>query len=184
MEELVVYLGGHGSFPAWIAAYLAVASLSFFVSRGRLARYRGRLLICSSLLFLALGFFILSFGVREVEAVGSSARIAPRLWAAGLALFTLEMLRLTLHERAPEDPKTGDVKKVLLTAGVVAFSLWGMDYAGYLVSSASMILLLLLLFGERRPLVLLSLAGGWTLFSWFVFVRVLMLSLPTGILFG
>jgi hypothetical protein len=59
-----------------------------------------------------------------------------------------------------------------------------MDYAGYLVSSASMILLLLLLFGERRPLVLLSLAGGWTLFSWFVFVRVLMLSLPTGILFG
>ncbi|MDI9369860.1 MAG: tripartite tricarboxylate transporter TctB family protein [Synergistota bacterium] len=136
------------------------------------------------MLFLAFVFLLLSFGVEEIEAVGSSARIAPRLWAAGLALFTLDQLWRIFQGNAPEDPATGDVKRVLLTACIVALSLWGMNTAGYLVSSSGMILLLLLLFGERRIPVLLALSGGWAAFSWYVFVRLLHISLPSGILFG
>ncbi len=59
-----------------------------------------------------------------------------------------------------------------------------MEIVGYLISSGGMILLLLLLFGERRLFILLSLTGGWMLFSWFVFIRLLHLSLPAGIYFG
>ena len=184
METLLLFLGGADSFPVWILSFLAVVAPTAWLSRGKYAPFRGRIIICVTLLFLAFAFFLLSFGLEEIEAVGSSARTAPRLWAAGLAFFTLDQLRRTLQGRAPADPKTGDVKRVLLAAAIVAFALWGMDIAGYLISSAGMILCLLLLFGERRLLVLLSLAGGWTLFSWIVFIRLLHLSLPAGIFFG
>ena len=184
METLLLFLGGADSFPVWLLSFLAVVAPAAWFSRGKYAPFRGRIIICVTLLFLAFAFFLLSFGLEEIEAVGSSARMAPRLWAAGLAFFTLDQLRRTLQGRAPADPKTGDVKRVLLAAAIVAFALWGMDIAGYLISSAGMILCLLLLFGERRLLVLLSLAGGWTLFSWIVFIRLLHLSLPAGIFFG
>lgn len=184
METLLLFLNGADSFPVWILSFLAVIALTAFLSRGKHAPFRGRIIICVSLLFLAFAFFLLSFGLEEIEAVGSSARTAPRLWAAGLAFFTLDQLRRTLLGRAPEDPKTGDVQRVLLAAAIVAFSLWGMEIVGYLISSGGMILLLLLLFGERRLFILLSLTGGWMLFSWFVFIRLLHLSLPAGIYFG
>lgn len=184
MENMLVFLGGAGSFPVWIVSFLAVVAMTAVCARGRLAPFRGRIVICASMLFLAFAFFLLSFGLEEIEAVGSSARTAPRLWAVGLAFFTLDQLRRTLLGNAPEDPKTGDVKRVLIAAAIVAFSIWGMNTAGYLLSSGGMILLLLLLFGERRFLVLLSLTGGWMLFSWSVFIRLLHLSLPAGIYFG
>jgi hypothetical protein len=184
MDSLLVFLGGVDSFPVWIFSFLAVIATTALLSRGKYAPFRGRIIICVTLLFLAFVFFLLSFGLEEIEAVGSSARTAPRLWAAGLAFFTLDQLCRTLLGRAPEDPKTGDIRRVLLAAAVVAFSLWGMDIVGYLISSGGMILLLLLLFGERRIVVLLSLTGGWILFSWLVFIRLLHLSLPAGVYFG
>ena len=58
-----------------------------------------------------------------------------------------------------------------------------MDIAGYYISTGVMLLLLSLLLGERRPVVSLSLAGGWILFSWAVFSRLLNLNLPEGIFF-
>ena len=47
-----------------------------------------------------------------------------------------------------------------------------------------MIALLLLLLGERRIGFILSLSGGWALFSYLVFFRLLLMGLPTGTLFG
>lgn len=184
MESLVIFLSGPGGFPVWFLAFVTVVIAAVRVSRGELAAFRGRIIICFSLLFLSFAFFLLSFGIEEIEAVDSSARMAPRLWAAGLAFFTLLQLHWIMMGRSPEDPEVGDIKKVILTFAIVAFSLWGMNITGYLISSGCMILLLLLLFGERRLTVLISLAGGWVLFSWFVFMRLLMLSLPAGILFG
>lgn len=184
MDSLLVFLSGADSLPVWVFSFLAVIAAAALLSRGKYAPFRGRIIICSTLLFLAFAFFLLSFGLEEIEAVGSSARTAPRLWAAGLAFFTLDQLRRTLQGRMPEDPKTGDIRRVLLAAAIVSFSIWGMEIVGYLISSGGMILLLLLLFGERRIVVLLSMTGGWMLFSWYVFIRMLHLSLPAGMFFG
>ena len=184
MESLVNFLSEPGGFLVWILAFVAVVFAAISISRGELEAFKGRIIICSSLLFLSFAFFLLSFGIEEIEAVDSSARMAPRLWAAGLAFFTLLQLHWIMRGRSPEDPEVGDIKKVMLAFAIVAFSLWGMNIVGYLISSGGMILLLLLLFGERRLTVLVSLAGGWVLFSWFVFMRLLMLSLPVGVLFG
>ena len=185
MEDLFVFLGKAEGFPVWILSFLVVMFVAAWFSRGEnLIPFRGRILICTALLFTAFGFFLLSFGLEEIEAVGSSARTAPRLWSAGLAFFTADQLRRTLRGTAPADPKTGDVRRVLFAAGIVAFALWGMNTAGFFLASGGMILLLSLLFGERRPVVLLSLTGGWMLFSWFVFMRLLNLSLPAGVSFG
>jgi hypothetical protein len=185
VDNLILFLGEARSFPVWIISFLVVMAGTARLSGGeRLLPFRGRILICVTLLFVSFVFFLLSFGLEEIEAVGSSARTAPRLWAAGLAFFTADQLRRTLTGRAPADPKAGDVRRVLLAASIVAFAIWGMNTAGFLLSSGGMILLLSLLFGERRPLVLLSLTGGWMLFSWFVFLRLLNLALPAGVYFG
>jgi hypothetical protein len=180
---LVFLSGGSGllllaaGFPAVLLAVWACAG------RERFAPFRVRILICAALLYLSFVFFFLSFGLEEIEAVGSSARTAPRLWSAGLALFTLDQLRRTLQGRAPRDPECGDIRRVLATAAVVAFSLWGMDIVGYYLSSGIMLLVLCVLLGERRPAVFISLTGGWVLFSWAVFSRMLNLNLPSGLFF-
>ncbi len=185
MEKTALLLGdfqGLLMISAGCLLLLAGAAAVFRVQR--YAPVRIRLMLCISLLYLSFVFFLLSFGLDEIEAVGSSARTAPRLWAAGLALFSGEALRRTLKGRGPADPEKGDVRRVLAAAAIVAFSLWGMDIAGYFISSGAMIVLLCLLLGERRPGVYLSLTGGWLLFSWLVFSKLLTLGLPSGILFG
>ena len=184
MEEMFVFLSGGTGLLLWTAGFPAVLFAVWAATgRDRLAPWRVRILICAALLYLSFVFFFLSFGLEEIEAVGSSARTAPRLWSAGLALFTLDQLRRTLQGRAPRDPESGDIRRVLATAAVVAFSLWGMDIAGYYLSSGIMLLVLCLLLGERRPAVFLSLTGGWVLFSWAVFSRMLNLNLPSGLFF-
>ena len=184
MEEMLVFLSGGTGLLLWAAGLPAVL-LAVWAATGRerLAPFRVRMLICAALLYLSFVFFFLSFGLEEIEAVGSSARTAPRLWAAGLALFTADQLRRTLQGRAPRDPESGDIRRVLATAAIVAFSLWGMDIAGYYISSGIMLLALCILLGERRPAVFLSVTGGWILFSWAVFSRMLNLNLPAGLFF-
>jgi hypothetical protein len=184
VENLLVFLGGGTGLYVWIAGLPGVLFLAWAAGgKGRLAPFRLRILICTGLLYLSFVFFVLSFGLEEIEAVGSSARTAPRLWSAGLALFTIDQLRRIFTGRSPRDPEKGDIPRVFLTAGVVALALWGMDIAGYYISTGVMLLLLSLLLGERRPVVSLSLAGGWILFSWAVFSRLLNLNLPEGIFF-
>ncbi len=122
--------------------------------RDRLAPWRVRILICAALLYLS---FVFSFSPsawkksRPWEAVreqrqGSGLRTGP------------------LHSRpASPDPSGAgsrdperDIRRVLATAAVVAFSLWGMDIAGYYLSSGIMLLVLCLLL-ERGVLPCFSL---------------------------
>ena len=185
MEKTAVFLGNSQGLLILSAGFLLLLAVSAAFFRGpKYASLRIRIMLCIALLYLSFVFFLLSFGLDEIAAVGSSARTAPRLWASGLALFTGEALRRTLKGRAPADPEKGDVRRVLAAALIVAFSLWGMNIAGYFLSSGVMIILLCLLLGERRPGVYLSLTVGWLLFSWLVFSKLLTLGLPSGILFG
>ncbi|MBL3540193.1 tripartite tricarboxylate transporter TctB family protein [Aminivibrio sp.] len=184
VEEMLVFLAESRGLLLWATGLIAVLAIAWSAAgKGHFAPYRGRILICLALLYLSFVFFFLSFGLEEIEAVGSSARTAPRLWSAGLALFTFDQLRRTLQGRAPKDPESGDIRRVLVAAIVVAFSLWGMDVVGYYISSGVMLLVLCVLLGEKRLFVILSLAGGWVLFSWVVFYRMLNLDLPLGLFF-
>jgi len=184
VEEMLVFLSGGTGLLLWAAGLPAVL-LAVWAATGRerLAPFRVRMLICAALLYSSFGFFVPSFVLGEIEAGGGSARTTPGLWAAGLALFTADQLRRTLQGRAPRDPESGDIRRVLATAAIVAFSLWGMDIAGYYISSCIMLLALCILLGERRPVVFLSVTGGWILFSWAVFSRMLNLNLPSGLFF-
>ncbi|GAB1400824.1 hypothetical protein MASR2M79_19960 [Aminivibrio sp.] len=185
MENIFIFFATPQGLLATLGGMLVVLAAAFAAFRGPgCASIRVRLMLCISLLYIAFVFFLLSFGLDEIAAVGSSARTVPRLWAAGLALFSGVALRRALKGKAPADPEKGDVRRVLAAAAIVAFSLWGMDIAGYFLSSAAMIILLCLLLEERRPGVYLSLTGGWLLFSWLVFSKLLTLGLPSGILFG
>ncbi len=185
MENILIFLITPQGLLVTLGGLLLLLVEAFAAFRGPgCASIRVRLMLCISLLYIAFVFFLLSFGLDEIEAVGSSARTVPRLWAVGLALFSGIALRRALKGKAPADPEKGDVRRVLAAAAIVAFSLWGMDTAGYFLSSAAMIILLCLLLGERRPGVYLSLTGGWLLFSWLVFSKLLTLGLPSGILFG
>ena len=185
MEKTLIFLVTPQGLLVVLGGLLLLLAAAFAAFRGpKYSPVRIRLLLCISLLYISFVFFFLSFGLDEIEAVGSSARTVPRLWAVGLALFSGEALRRTLKGKSSADPEKGDVRRVLAAAAIVAFSLWGMDIAGYFLSSATMIILLCLLLGERRPAVYLSLTGGWLLFSWLVFSKLLTLGLPSGILFG
>ncbi len=183
--DIIGFLGkGKGALMLLGACAALLAVLFLLLRTTKFAPRRGRILIVAALLELCGVFFLLTFGLEDIEAVGSSAKTAPRLWASLLAFFSLDWLRRVLSGDVKPDPESGDLSRVFRAVAVVALAIWGMEYVGFYIATGGMILLLLLLLGERRPLLLLSLPGGWALFSYYVFARVLLMDLPTGALFG
>ena len=183
--EILGFLGQGRGALVWLVAGVVILGVVWSCLRNsRLAPRRGRILIITALLELCCVFLVLTFGLEDNEAVGSSAKTAPRLWAGLLAFFALDQLRRVVREDVPPDPASGDLSRVFRAVGIVFLAIWGMEYIGFYLATAGMIALLLLLLGERRIGFILSLSGGWALFSYLVFVRLLLMGLPTGTLFG
>lgn len=78
----------------------------------------------------------------------------------------------------------GRIDKVFLAFAIVAAAISQFNTLGFFVCTATMLVLLMLLLGERRILLILGTAACWVLFTWFVFNKVLLLGLPAGTLFN
>ena len=156
--DIIGFLGkGKGALMLLGACAALLAVLFLLLRTTKFAPRRGRILIVAALLELCGVFFLLTFGLEDIEAVGSSAKTAPRLWAGLLAFFALDQLRRVVREDVPPDPASGDLSRVFRAVGIVFLAIWGMEYIGFYLATAGMIALLLLLLGERRIGFILSL---------------------------
>ncbi len=180
---MLVFLSG-GSGLLLLAAGFPAVLLAVWACTGRerFAPFRVRILICAALLYLSFVFFFLSFGLEEIEAVGSSARTAPgsgpRGWPCSPSTSCAGLSR-------------GGLPGILnagISGGFSPLPQWWPFPSGAWISSDTTFhqascFSCSASFSERGVPRVLSLTGGWVLFSWAVFSRMLNLNLPSGLFF-
>ena len=144
----------------------------------------GQLLMALALAVLAGAFIFMTQGIEEMEGANSSSRLVPYLWSVPLLFISLVQLVRIWRLDTVKPVQFGSVGRVLLTFIIVAAAISQFRTLGFFVSTTLMIVLLMLLFGERRFAVIAGTAAFWVIFTWAVFNKVLLMSLPAGTVFA
>lgn len=186
MEAFAKWMAGLNAL--WYLAALAVVLIAlFFVFHNikKLRPYTGQLLLLSAFVLIALIFFLLTFSFKVSKlASGVSARSMPRLWIALLLLSAAAVfLDVFTHKEKPDAP-LGNWRLAAVVIVIAVLSVALFSYIGYYISSALFIVAFMLLLGERKPVVLAAVPVGWCVFTYFIFNKLLYISLPVGALFS
>ena len=169
--------------------FLAICAVLFVAvaAWSRKSKWRGRsgqILLAFALLELAALFIWMAADLPVSPFLDSDPRTVPVLWAGALGLFSIYQLIRIFRMETEADPETGRLDKVFWTVAVVGVCIYLIQYVGFYLASAAMIVLLLLLLGVRNVKPLFIMPAGWALFAWLVFEKLLMLGLPAGKLFS
>lgn len=179
LGEFLDSAAGLGVILACLAALLA--AIRFPARRWKDGRYAGGILAIAAIALVGLVFLLLSlwFPIRgEV-----SAAVIPRLWVAGLLACCLYLLVRTLRGREDPDERSGGLALVFQFMGLSVGYLMLMYLVGYYLSTFLFLIAAIVTLGYRHWLRLLAVAGGWVIFVYVVFFRVLYVPLPNGVLF-
>ena len=169
----------------FLAVCVAIfAGVAVWVRRSRWRDRSGQILLALALLELGVLFIWMAMDLPVSPFLDSDPRTVPILWAGALGLFSIYQLIRIFRMETETDPETGRLDKVFLTVLAVGACIYAIQYVGFYIASAAMIVMVLLLLGVSRPLTLLVMPAGWALFSWLVFEKLLMLGLPAGKLFS
>lgn len=150
----------------------------FIVYKSTKKNFLGRILIPLAFIEVALLFFLISLGFPQRDEVGPA--IVPRIWIAGLIGLSLFILIRALIGYEEQDPKAGRIDKVLLFIGLTILYLYLIQYIGYFISTFIFIIAGMSMLSYRNVKVMVAVAGGWLIFSYFAFYKLLYVPLPVG----
>lgn len=171
----------------WIVLGYAVVMMILFVIFRRSQKirpYTGQMMVVSGICLFALLFFILTFSFKVSKmATGATASTMPRTWCVALLPVSILCIISILNGSSEPDEPFQRWKFVIGVTFAVFASVFLFSYIGYYLSSALFIFLLMWLLGERKVVTLTAVPVIWDLFTYFVFARVLYISLPVGALF-
>jgi hypothetical protein len=147
-------------------------------------------ILAGLLISLALFFFYVSFFFQEalVEDNQLGETFFPRLLAILLTALCLRLIYTTFRE-APVPLQTSGktfLKKATLPFCVVfllCLYLVFLERAGFLISTVILNFLLLFLFKVRNIFALILFPMGMTGFTYWIFVKLLLVSLPEGLFY-
>lgn len=167
------------------AAVLAVLYVAFWKCP-KTRPYKGQLIVLCAICLMALLFFILTYSFKVSKmATGATAATMPRAWCGCLIPVALLCLKSILDGSAdPDEPFGQHWKMVLGVTAAVFVSVYLFSSIGYYLSSAIFLVMLMLLMGERKPVVLIGVPIFWCVFTYFVFAKFLFIALPTGTLWA
>ena len=168
----------------WVAlmffAALALLGVLFFNIK-KTRPYLGQMLVLSGISLIAFIFFILTFALRVKKTdIYVTAATMPRVWMVALVPMVILTLISILNGSTPPDKPFGRWKLVLLVAVMVFTSVFLFDTLGYYISSALFLVLMMVVMRERNWLRLLLVPLSWCALTYFVFNKLLYISLPAG----
>ena len=166
-----------------IAAAVMVLMALFCAFCGKKDRL-GSLLVAFFFIELALAFIFLTNGLEEMDGMESSSKLMPYLWSIPLLLSGLWQFIKTWRASGVKAAGHGRLDKVFLVLAVLFLTVSLFNTLGFFVSTGAMLVLIMLILGERRIFLILSTAAVWMVFTWLVFNKALLLGLPTGSLFA
>jgi putative tricarboxylic transport membrane protein len=181
-------LSGIGEAPAaqWLKSVLLVLNilLAWLLLRSAFRSKWGELMVLSLVFSLAVLFFILTEGLPEATRIDTiGPRGIPRLWI--YLMIPLAMLQTYLILRDKKERKAvGSVKPWLLFVfiGTFACYLFLLPVLGYLLATAIYIPVVLWNLKYRHLLSIAAITCCWLLFSQIIFVKLLHVDLPGGLL--
>lgn len=178
--NIIAYLNeGSGLLIMIAGAFLFFALIAFLVLRSSLREYAGRVLFPVFFIELALFFLVMAVNLPyEEDGVGPT--VVPSLWIVGILGLSVYLLIRALRKLEEKDSPWGRVDIVALYIGMVVLYLILMNIIGYFIATLLFIVLGIRLLDYRNWKVIVPLAAGWILFSYFAFYRLLYVPLPQG----
>jgi hypothetical protein len=181
MKQAVDFLDTLPGMAAIVAGIIILlAAIRLVLQRSAIRKNTGLLMMLAGLLLFCLVFLLLSFGFPSKGQV--SASVVPRLWIFGLVACCIYLFISTLRGNEEPDPAVGHLSLVFLFIGLSIVYMILIEVIGFYISSFLFLAAGMLVLAYRRWAVLLTVAGGWVVFSYLVFNRILFVPLPDGAL--
>jgi hypothetical protein len=148
---------------------------------------RGEIGISAGMAILAAGFYGLATFTQDINPVDPGPAAYPRAVSFLLFVCAAAQVLLSWRRKAPANEHTAEAvgttakTAYLYSLGTLALSVLYVglfDKASYLVTTTGFLLALMLLGGVRRWLVLLGVAVLYSLSTYYVFGKILMVQLP------
>jgi len=169
---------GNGTYILAAILLGIVGGVGFFVYTSKTQRrYFGNIVVPCVFIALALLFYVITLSFPEEEA-GPSA--IPHLWILILIVLSIFLLIQAFIGKMEPDPKSGRLDVLLLFIGSTVAYLLIMQFIGYYLSTFLFLILVMYFLSYRKHLIIFSVSGGWLLFAYLVFQRMLYIPLPQG----
>jgi hypothetical protein len=169
-----------------VLAVLMVGFYFLFNAIPRTKPVKGQLLCVVGMDLITLLFFILTFSLRVSKmaaASGATPRTMPRLWAFLMLFASIgAYIAILRPDNKPDEKFDRWVFALMVGLGSIV-SVVLFQWIGYYLSSALFIVIVMVAMGERKKIQLIITPIIWCIFTYFVFNRLLFISLPVGSLF-
>lgn len=178
MWSIEYFNEGPGLLWLTIGVSAVLVGLGIAVRFSRMRPYLGNILLPSCLIVLSVVFWIFTFDFQK-EVAGPA--VIPRLYIflilvlSGLILMQIFRGK---EEAVPRLERKGFLASVM--AILIGYFLV-MPWMGYFLSTFLFIALLLHMLSYRRKRLIWLIAGGWVIFSYFLFYKLLYIQLPLGV---
>ncbi|GAB1482464.1 hypothetical protein MASR2M78_12790 [Treponema sp.] len=180
-KQLGIFLNSPTGFWAICATLLVLLFAGRLIMKKFIGReYIGQALVILAIAYMSAIFFALTlwFPVRgEV-----SAAVIPRLWIVAIFACLAYLFAKIIRKTETPDEEAGDISLPIKFILAIFVYIVLMVLIGYFLSSIVFIAATMTLLSYKRRLVILAISGGWMIFSYLVFYRMLYVPLPQGIL--
>ncbi len=173
----------------WVLGGIAVLLIGFYILFNAIPRtkpVKAQLLCVVGMDLVTLLFYLMTFSLRVSKmaaAAGATARTLPRLWAFLMLLASIGAYVAILKKSNKPDKKFDRWVFALLVGLGSIVSVLLFQWIGYYLSSALFIVIVMVAMGERNWIQLTLTPIIWCVFTYFVFNKLLYISLPVGSLF-
>lgn len=140
--------------------------------------------LISSILVMCISvmFFYLTLSFKKVESNEVGAAFMPRVYAIVLIILGIILFLQSLKSKDEENPS--DFKMVAITMGVIAGYILLTPMLGFYISTLISVLALLLFSRVRKPILLITVPMGISLFIYVCFEKLLHVPIPFGMFFS
>ncbi|MBQ7519569.1 MAG: tripartite tricarboxylate transporter TctB family protein [Clostridia bacterium] len=173
----------------WVLGGIAVVLIGFYFLFNAIPRTRhvkAQLLCVVGMDLITLLFFILTYSLRVSKMAaqsGATPRTLPRLWALLMLLASIgAYVAILKKDNKPDKGFDRWIFALLVGLGSIV-SVLLFQWIGYYLSSAIFIVVVMVAMGEKSKLQLILTPIIWCVFTYFVFNKLLFISLPVGSLF-
>lgn len=141
-------------------------------------------MICGiSILILGGFFYALTFDFPQLNAKDPGPAFMPRIYCGLLILFGLIVFIQGILDKSKKEEKEKTFRYAIASMGIVLLYIIVMPIIGFNISTLFLVFFLLLFSKVRSKIILISVPIGTVLFIFIVFVKLLKVSIPTGLLF-
>ncbi len=146
---------------------------------------QGEVVIALALTAAALFLYTQTFNFPQGKLSKTAGPAAmPRMWIYGLLVFNLWLIVQTIRQKRSEsEQRESNGNKLVKAAGLVLLTviyLFMVGYFGYYLSTFLFLVAGMYWMAYRRHILIFAISGGFVLFSYYAFQKVLMVPLPAG----